>query len=185
VLGGAEREDAGLQRVLCVAEKPSVAKAMALALSGGKQRIRCNTQGLAPMCRLHDFHCFFPPARGVCSVTVTSVLGHCHSLDFAGANHGDPANLFGAHVSKVAEDTTAEHGIEAHLAAAAAGCTYLFLWLDCDREGELSRFTCFAGANARILTPLCVPGENICFEVINICRAAGFFRCQYLCFLYQ
>jgi len=92
------------------------------------------------MCRLHDFHCFFPPARGVCSVTVTSVLGHCHSLDFAGkgANYGDPANLFGAHVSKVAEDTTAEHGIEAHLAAAAAGCTYLFLWLDCDREGELS-----------------------------------------------
>lgn len=144
----------GLPRILCVAEKPSVAKALAQTLSGGRQRIRMNLNGHAPMCKLHDFYHHFSPANSKCSVTVTSVLGHVHALDFdlGGSNHGDPANLYGAAVKKVVEDSTAEHGIEEHLVAAAAGCNFLYLWLDCDREGE-----------------------NICYEVISICRRAGFF----------
>ena len=147
-----EHDNSGLPRVLCVAEKPSVAKAIAAALSAGKQRISSNAEGLAPMCRLHEFHCYFPPAQSLCAITVTSVIGHCHSLDFADSNLGDPVNLYGAATRKVAEESTVEHGVEAHLLAAARGCTYLFLWLDCDREGE-----------------------NICFEVSGICRAAGLF----------
>ena len=104
------------------------------------------------MCKLHDFLYHFPPANCKCSVTVTSVLGHIHSLDFDGSHYGDPANLYAAAVKKVVEDTTAEQGIDGHLAAAAEGCSYLYLWLDCDREGE-----------------------NICYEVISVCRAAGLF----------
>ena len=86
-------------------------------------------------------------------VTVTSVVGHVHTLDFDG-NHqrGDPANLYTAATKKVAEETSEEHGIEAHLVAAAQDCHILFLWLDCDREGE-----------------------NICYEVIQVCRKAGLF----------
>ena len=146
------KEDPSMPHVLCVAEKPSVAKAIAQVMSGGKQRIRTHPDGLAPMCRLHDFYYYFPPANCKCSVTVTSVLGHMHSLDFDGNNYGDPANLFGAAVKKVVESTTVEQGIEAHLIAAARKSRYLFLWLDCDREGE-----------------------NICYEVIKVCREAGLF----------
>ena len=105
----------GLPRVLCVAEKPSVAKSLAQILSGGRQRTRTNAQGHAPMCKLYDFFYHFSPAKGKCSVTVTSVLGHVHTIDFDGSNHGDPANLYGAACKKVVEDSTAEQGIEHHL----------------------------------------------------------------------
>ena len=50
-----------------MAEKPSVAKAIAMMLSGGKKRERGNVDGWAPMCRLHDFFTYFAPARGKCS----------------------------------------------------------------------------------------------------------------------
>ena len=39
--------------VLVVAEKPSVAKALAQHLSNGRMRTASNTDGLAPMCKLH------------------------------------------------------------------------------------------------------------------------------------
>lgn len=45
-------------RVLMVAEKPSVATAIAEALSAGRKR----TRGAPPL-RTHDCYHFFPPAR--------------------------------------------------------------------------------------------------------------------------
>jgi len=56
----------------------------AQVLSGGRQRIRTAAEGRAPMCKLHDFYYHFTPASSKCSVTVTSVVGHVHSLDFDG-----------------------------------------------------------------------------------------------------
>ena len=52
--------------VLVVAEKPSIAKAIAHAMSGGRMRTRGNADGWAQMCRLHDFYTYFGPARGKC-----------------------------------------------------------------------------------------------------------------------
>ncbi|KAK3284561.1 hypothetical protein CYMTET_7800 [Cymbomonas tetramitiformis] len=149
--GGTEL-GATVPRVLCVAEKPSVASAIAEALSGGRKRTRSNAEGHAPMCRLHDFFFHFPPAKGKCSVTVTSVIGHLHSMDFNEYTGEDPGNLYGARVRKIVEESTASNGIEEHILAAAQGCDFLYLWLDCDREGE-----------------------NICMEVLNVCRSAGLF----------
>lgn len=80
------------------------------------------------------------------------MIGHLFSLDFCEATGSDPGNLYGAATQKVPEESTAAHGVCEHIAAAAQGCDYLFLWLDCDREGE-----------------------NICYEVISVCRSAGRF----------
>lgn len=63
-------------KVLVVAEKPSVAKAVAAVMSGGRKRERHNAEGHAPMCALHEFFTHFGPAKGKCSVVVTSVLSH-------------------------------------------------------------------------------------------------------------
>ena len=63
---------------MCIAEKPSVAKAVAEFMSGGRKRERFSFDGKAPMCKLHDFYTYFPPAKKKCSVTVTSVIGHMY-----------------------------------------------------------------------------------------------------------
>ena len=83
-------------------------------------------------------------------MTVTSVLGHVFERDFDEATGGDPVHLFGARTAKAVEGASQKHGIPGMLAAEAVGADYLFLWLDCDREGE-----------------------NICFEVLDILRSAG------------
>ena len=43
---------------------------------------------MAPMCKLHYFHQFFPPAQRMVPVVATSVIGHMFSLDFDEAAHG-------------------------------------------------------------------------------------------------
>lgn len=60
--------------------------------------------------------------------------------------------LYKAKTEKLLEDSSKTNQLPQHLVAAAEGCRYLYLWLDCDREGE-----------------------NICFEVISILRSAGLF----------
>ena len=54
--------------------------------------------------------------------------------------------MYGSAVRKQTEESTEQNGIEEHIAAAAEGCEYLYLWLDCDREGE-----------------------NICYEILKVC----------------
>jgi len=83
-------------------------------------------------------------------MTITSVRGHVTHLDFDSAYRGwsscSPAALFkDASIAKVVPQ---EHeNLQRNLEREVRGAHVLMLWLDCDREGE-----------------------NICFEVMDICR---------------
>ncbi|KAH8056037.1 DNA topoisomerase type I [Aureococcus anophagefferens] len=96
--------------VMCVAEKPSIADAIAKALA----KSTVSTRGGSP--RTHEFRGRFGGAS--CEYRVTSVLGHCFNLDFAPANGNVLRNL-----RETAKD-----------------CDALVLFLDCDREGEAIAF---------------------------------------------
>ncbi|XP_065020236.1 DNA topoisomerase 3-beta isoform X4 [Musa acuminata AAA Group] len=125
-------------KVLMVAEKPSISLSIATALSGGRMSTRRGST---------DVHEFDGQFRGYhVRYKVTSVIGHVFSLDFPSSYQNwevtDPMDLFHAPVLK-SESNPKAH-IRRHLYHEAQGCTYLVLWLDCDREGE-----------------------NICYEVIE------------------
>jgi len=76
-----------------------------------------------------------------------------YSLDFDEYTGSEPGNLYGASTRKIVEEGTMDNGIVEHVQAAAEGVDYLYLWLDCDREGE-----------------------NICYEIITACKEVGLFH---------
>ncbi|CAN6598700.1 DNA topoisomerase 3 [Trichomonascus vanleenenianus] len=120
-------------KILCVAEKPSVAKAIKEALSGGRSSFR-NITGDKHV-KNYDFDYIFRQ-WGPCNVTVTSVKGHIKSIDFDDRIYGwgkcDPRELFEAPtIEKVLAEPIARN-----IRAEAAGSAKLFIWTDCDREGE-------------------------------------------------
>ena len=114
--------------ILCVAEKPSLALAIAGFLSNGQHTTR---HGGAT--DVHEFSSRFraSPAR----FRVTSVKGHVFGLDFEAAYQSwdrPPAELFHAGTTK----TPTSGAVITHLRQEAAGASHLVLFLDCDREGE-------------------------------------------------
>ncbi|PGG96506.1 hypothetical protein AJ79_09566 [Helicocarpus griseus UAMH5409] len=123
-----------VRTVLCVAEKPSIAKAIANHL--GDRVITHNIQG-NPYVKNYEFDYTFPQ-WGHCSVTMTSVLGHLLSHEFEPQYKSwtscDPSALFDARIevfvgsnSKPIADNIKRHARRADV---------LFIWTDCDREGE-------------------------------------------------
>ncbi|KAH0135650.1 hypothetical protein KCU67_g16269, partial [Aureobasidium melanogenum] len=64
-------------KVLCVAEKPSIAKAVAGHLSGGSHRV---SNSRTPWLKNYNFSYNFPN-WGPCDVVMTSVAGHLQSTD--------------------------------------------------------------------------------------------------------
>lgn len=132
--------------VLAVAEKPSVAKALAEILGRGQNVTQ--RQGASPFNKLFDI----PSAEVAglpCRMTVTSVLGHMMELkvedSFGGGwGNSNPAGLFDCKVHKVFNKSA--ENLQKQLKIEARKCNALMLWLDCDLEGE-----------------------NIAFEVIKCC----------------
>ncbi|KLJ05747.1 DNA topoisomerase III [Blastomyces silverae] len=124
------------RKVLCVAEKPAIARAVAQHLSGGSSRavsIRGNVY-----VKNYEFDFTFAPPWGQCSVTMTSVIGHLTSLDFDSQyrswNSCPPGRLFDAPViDSVAKDKLS---IAQNIRTLARHSKALFIWTDCDREGE-------------------------------------------------
>ncbi|GMH18631.1 hypothetical protein Nepgr_020472 [Nepenthes gracilis] len=127
-----------VRKVLMVAEKPSIALSIATVLSGGQMSTRRGST------EIHEFDGNF--LRAHAHFKVTSVIGHVFSVDFPATYQDwavtDPLDLFDAPTLKIESNPKAH--IRRHLSQEARDCSYLVLWLDCDREGE-----------------------NICFEVIE------------------
>jgi len=141
-----DNNNGDLPNVLMVAEKPSIAKAIAEALSGprGARQKRGISRAL-PVFELTS-DAFVPaqidganrPTR--CRITVTSVVGHVFSLGFvqneSDRAYNDPSEYFRLPVVKQEEGSTGKLRVVDHLRALAAEADHLVLWLDCDAEGE-------------------------------------------------
>lgn len=149
-----------MRTVLCVAEKPSIAKSVAQILSGGDLQVvrsiyflLCyfviqGTDALPLHARLcaqqnnsrskyiknYEFDYNYARSRFI----VTSVVGHLMETDFYDTHRKwgscDPFELFDAPVKVViAQD---KQPIEQNLMTLARRCDVLMIWTDCDREGE-------------------------------------------------
>ncbi|RSH92151.1 DNA topoisomerase [Saitozyma podzolica] len=126
-------------KVLCVAEKPSIAKSITEILSGGHWQTR-NSQH--PYIRNYDFSYNLPPPlgppRGGADFTVTAVLGHLTSSDFDDDHRKwgscEPFALFDAQIITFVDSKLKK--VERNLMDEARRADLLMIWTDCDREGE-------------------------------------------------
>ncbi|KAF3918784.1 Helicase [Arthrobotrys entomopaga] len=121
-------------KVLCVAEKSSVAKAVAGHLSGGRFTTR-NTNN--KYIKNYDFDYKFSQWNH-CQVTMTAVQGHTEEIDFIDRyrkwSDCDPADLFDAQITKNIDKS--KQSIADNIQKEAKKARVLFIWTDCDREGE-------------------------------------------------
>ncbi|KAF8639574.1 hypothetical protein AX17_001476 [Amanita inopinata Kibby_2008] len=118
-------------RVLCVAEKPSIAKSIAQILSGGQYQTRATR---SQYIKNYDFN--YPQTNSF--FTVTCVSGHLTTFDFTDRHRAwhscDSFDLFDAPVEvQIPSDKKA---IESNLMQEARRANTLMIWTDCDREGE-------------------------------------------------
>ncbi|XP_028178062.1 DNA topoisomerase 3-alpha [Ostrinia furnacalis] len=141
-----KREKSDTMKYLNVAEKNDAAKNIALHLSRGTSRRR---EGLSQYNKIYEFEA---DVRGQkCQMVMTSVSGHLLALEFVGAYKNwqscNPLTLFDAPVFKYCPENYEK--IKRTLEREIKSCQGLIIWTDCDREGE-----------------------NIGFEIIQVCTAA-------------
>ncbi|CAD1480133.1 unnamed protein product [Heterotrigona itama] len=135
-----------VMKVLNVAEKNDAAKNIANYLSRGT----CNRrEGLSKYNKIYEFTSHLWNQN--CEMIMTSVSGHLLNYEFTEAYrkwHGcHPLTLFDAPVvKKCSEENFIK--IKKTLEKEIKKCSALIIWTDCDREGE-----------------------NIGFEIIEVCRA--------------
>uniref|UniRef100_A0A8C1ZDN9 DNA topoisomerase n=1 Tax=Cyprinus carpio TaxID=7962 RepID=A0A8C1ZDN9_CYPCA len=134
-----------IKKVLCVAEKNDAAKGIAEIMSNGSSRRR---EGYSVYNKIYEYeyHLF---GQNV-TVSMTSVSGHLLSLEFKAPfqkwHSCNPVLLFDAEVEKYCPENFTP--IKRTLEREVRQCQALVIWTDCDREGE-----------------------NIGFEVIDVCKA--------------
>ncbi|KAH6627843.1 DNA topoisomerase [Chaetomium tenue] len=124
-----------MTRILCVAEKPSISKAVAGHLSGGQYQTN-NTRNTYIKNFTFDYD--FGPPWGHCSVTMTAVKGHLTTVEFPPDykqwEYPPPDRLFDAPVLTVIP--TDNKSIAKNIEDQARRADGLVIWTDCDREGE-------------------------------------------------
>lgn len=132
-----------MTKILMVAEKPSIANAIADSLSGNRPPRQL--RGISRALPLYEFTTDkFQPLNGhdsnqrsKCLVRVTSVVGHVYSLGFDfdqtdNKSNSNPRDYFSLKVAKKEESTTSKLRVVDHLKALAGDSSHLVLWLDCD-----------------------------------------------------
>lgn len=122
-------------KILCVAEKPAIAKAVAQHLAGGQVNTRAVTGNR--FIKNYEFRFNFRD-WGSCEVVMTSVVGHLTGLDFEQQYRQwrscPPSDLFeAATVTTIDED---KRSVAKNIQTQARSARTLFIWTDCDREGE-------------------------------------------------
>lgn len=120
-------------RVLCVAEKPAIARAISGALGGGAIQTRNSPNKFV---RNFDFTFLFPQ-WGSCDVTVTSVLGHVTDIEFVSPYNDwkTPAlELYGAPIKTIL--TKEGESIARNIKQESRSAQIVYIWTDGDREGE-------------------------------------------------
>lgn len=141
---GEELKEA-VMRVLNVAEKNDAAKNIAKFLSRGTGRMR---EGLSVYNKIYEFD--YNIFNQNCKMIMTSVSGHLLNYEFDMMHRSwkncNPSELFTAPVFKQCNADMLN--IKKTLEREIRTCNKLIIWTDCDREGE-----------------------NIGFEVIEVCRA--------------
>ncbi|UKZ77833.1 hypothetical protein TrVFT333_005559 [Trichoderma virens FT-333] len=122
-------------KVLCVAEKPSISKAVAGHLSGGSFSTH-NTRN--KFIKNYSFDFDFGQQWGPSSVTMTCVTGHLTNAEFTSEyknwSHPPPESLFTAPIVTSVHDDKKD--IAKNIADQAKYARLLVIWTDCDREGE-------------------------------------------------
>ncbi|KAG7553551.1 hypothetical protein FFLO_03058 [Filobasidium floriforme] len=135
-------------KILCVAEKPSIAKSISEILAGGQRTAR---RSRAQYIQNYDFSYQLAGPLGRCHAdfTMTSVLGHLTSSDFEDRvrkwHSCDPFQLFDARIETYIDDKLKP--VAQNLKEEARRADILMIWTDCDREGE-----------------------HIGQEIVNVCR---------------
>ncbi|KAJ2545980.1 DNA topoisomerase 3-alpha, partial [Coemansia sp. RSA 1933] len=120
-------------RVLCVAEKPSQAKAIVQILGQGQQRTR---DGTSMYNKNYDFD--YRISGTFVQATMSSVSGHVRGLDFPDSMRAwyscNPIDLFTADVIKSVDKDNQK--VAQNIEREARTASHLYIWTDCDREGE-------------------------------------------------
>ncbi|KAG1968494.1 DNA topoisomerase 3-alpha [Pimephales promelas] len=134
-----------IKKVLCVAEKNDAAKGIAEIMSNGRSRRR---EGCSVYNKIYEYE-YNLFGQNV-TVNMTSVSGHLLALEFKAPfqkwHSCNPVLLFDAEVEKYCPENFIP--IKRTLEKEVRQCQALVIWTDCDREGE-----------------------NIGFEIINVCKA--------------
>ncbi|XP_078495065.1 DNA topoisomerase 3-alpha [Ciona intestinalis] len=131
-------------KVLSVAEKNDAAKRISDILSEHQYQVR---NGFSKYNKIYEFN--YQMLGQNCAMSVTSLSGHLLNYNFAGMykkwHSCHPLSLFDVEVEKIVTENMVD--IKRTLEREVRNSQALVIWTDCDREGE-----------------------NIGFEIINICR---------------
>lgn len=133
-------------KVLCVAEKPSIAKEVSRILSGGNFSTRNSKNKYI---KNYDFTCNIMNTSS--NVTMTLVLGHLTGLEFPQTfSWGKcvPGRLLDAQLLEV----VLKQDVYDNIAQEARNSDYLMIWTDCDREGEFIGYLIFKAAEKSGIT---------------------------------